>query len=76
MPSDATPRTFWRPRVRSQIVNSGPTPAPAISMAPESRASLTAAPPDRRVHCTSMSTPACLPCFSISCWSRATLSSR
>lgn len=42
----ATPFTFCLPLARSHSVNSGPTPAPAISTLPDSSASLTAEPPE------------------------------
>ncbi|GAA5023463.1 hypothetical protein GCM10025794_09540 [Massilia kyonggiensis] len=70
------PFTFWRPAVRSQIVSSGPTPAPATSMEPDSSASLTALPPESWTHSTAMGTPAFWPCFSMSFWSCATFSNR
>ena len=68
--------TFCLPAVRSQIVSSGPTPAPAMSIEPDNSASLTAPPPDSLTQSTSICTPFFLPCFSISFWSWATLSSR
>ncbi len=66
-PRAAMALTFCRPRVRSQTVSIGGTPAETTSSAPASSASFMAVAPEMLFQSTWMSSPAALPCFSISC---------